>query len=216
MQHLVSVAWVTYRRSHSRDWERAQLSCLWSLCSNFSNCFLPHGGTLMSARKRGNVAVAKPRRRVIQGGWKAGWTVGLGGEWLTSWSLAGGQCSVTFLSCPYWDGECSTPSPVPQAMGWQAPQWMMPSWGEHWVHWRSDCDSERCGKLKKWAYGNLRKVNKKECKVLHLRWSNPTHHTGWAPTARKQLCRKGPRGPGGHKMGQKPTVCPCGNEATVH
>lgn len=96
------MAWVTYLRSHSRDWETAQLPCLWSLCSKFCNCFLHHRAMLMSTGKRDHTAVAKPGRCGIEGGWKAGWTAGLGGEWLMSWSLAGGQGSVVFLSCQYW------------------------------------------------------------------------------------------------------------------
>lgn len=141
------MVWVSYWRSHSRDWETAQLPCLWSLLKVLQ--------LLPSPQSNVNV----PRQKRTHGcsqAWEM-WDTRWLKSWLECWAW---RWVVNELKPGWWSGLSGVPqlpvvapSPGPQAMGWQASQWMMPSWGVHWVSWRFDCYSGRHDKLKKWPYG---------------------------------------------------------------
>ena len=62
----------------------------------------------------------------------------------------------------------------------------------------------------KWADRSLMKFNKGKCKVP-LAPSATTRHQYMlmGRLAGKQVCRKGPGGPGGHQDEHEPEMCPC-------
>jgi len=62
-------------------------------------------------------------------------------------------------------------------------------------------------RLEKWADRNLMRFSKGNCKVLHLKRNKPMHQYILRITG-KQLGRKGPGGPDGHKIEHKPAMCP--------
>ena len=75
------------------------------------------------------------------------------------------------------------------------------------VHTSIQRDLDR---MEKWADRNLMKFNQEKCKVLHLWRNDPVHQDVLeATSAGKQLCRKGPRSPGGLQVEHESAVCPC-------
>jgi len=68
-------------------------------------------------------------------------------------------------------------------------------------------------RLEKWASGNLKECSNGKCKVPHQGEEQPqvpAHVRGHL--ARKQLCKKGPGGPGGNQVDHEPAMCPCSKE----
>ena len=100
--------------------------------------------------------------------------------------------------------------------------WSQQCQRKKWLLWPSDVPEGRAAiqrdsnRLEKWADRNLMKFNNRKCQVLQLERSNPGYshapvHTGSWP-AGKQLCRAGPRCPGGHKVECEPAISHCRTE----
>ena len=68
-------------------------------------------------------------------------------------------------------------------------------------------------KLEKWTDGNLMKLNKSKCKLLHLGWDNPMQQYRPWQTVQQKLCRKRSEGLGEQPVDHELTMCSCGKAA---